>query len=114
MHKSNEYAQKLIKEVVIFLDNQNAHKELINFYVLMEEYLKAGLESLTMANQTKNGTDKLFYFNLAAKNIKQYLLFNSNQTITINDSVDQIYKKVGKRYKLIYKIEITFLNYKKR
>ena len=96
MHKSNEYAQKLIKEVVIFLDNQNAHKELINFYVLMEEYLKAGLESLTMANQTKNRTDKLYYYNLAAENIKQYLIYNSNHTITINDTSDLVYKKIGK------------------
>ncbi len=86
--------------MVVFLNNQKAHKELINFYVLMEEYLKAALESLTMANQTKNGVDKLNYFNLSCENIKKYLFNNSNQTILVTDSVDQINKKVGMIYRL--------------
>lgn len=49
-----------------------------------------------MANQTKNRTDKLYYYNLAAENIKQYLIYNSNHTITINDTSDLVYKKIGK------------------
>jgi hypothetical protein len=60
----------------------------------MEEYLKAGLESLTMANQSKNGADKLYYFNLSSGNIKKYLFNNQTGTISINDSIDPTSKKV--------------------
>lgn len=87
VYTQNKYAHDLIFEVVNFLKKENAHQELINLYVLMNDYLEAALEAIVIIKKTDDVDIKLSYYIKAAQNLNEYLnTHNSTKVIHIFDS----------------------------
>jgi hypothetical protein len=87
VYMQNKHAQDLIFEVINFLKKENAHQELINLYVIMNEYLEAALEAIVIIKKTEDVDVKLSYYIKAFQNLNEYLnMNNSNKTILFSDN----------------------------
>lgn len=86
VYTQNKYGKDLIFEVINFLKKENAHQELINLYVLMNDYLEAALEAIFIIKKTDDVDIKLAYYIKASQNLNEYLnMHQSNKVIHIFD-----------------------------
>jgi len=81
VYAQNKYAQELIFQVINFLKKENAHQELINLYVLMNDYLEAALEAIRIIKKTEEIDIKLAYYTKASQNLNEYLNMHSNSKV---------------------------------
>lgn len=93
VYQSNKYAKDLIEEVIIFLKVQEAHEELIEVYMMMNDYLKASLEAINIIKKTTDVDVKMQYYQKAALNLSEYLNSNTGNIINIYEGSDDLMNK---------------------
>lgn len=115
-YMNNKYALDLIEEVIKFLRQENSHEDLIQLYMLLNDYLQAALQAIQITKKTNDVEVMIEYYNKAVENLKEHLS-NNKESIIHNKEHNDFQKKIDRnsleRLLTLLMFQIRVLNIKK-